>query len=83
MDSVAREQLAAYGVTAPEDDTPVSEDLSRMAHEAVKNFHECFWWWNAEAPIKTRDDVREVIEALRENGGHRAWWTAQALHKCL
>ncbi len=83
MDGAVREQPAAYGVTAPEDDTPVSEDLSRMAHEAVKNFHECFWWWNAEAPIKTRDDVREVIEALRENGGHRAWWTAQALHKCL
>jgi len=54
-----------------------------MAHEAVKNFHECFWWWNAEAPIQTRADVREVIEALRENGGHRAWWTAQALRKCL
>ena len=83
MDGAVREQPAAYGVTAPEDDTPVSEDLSRMAHEAVKNFHECFWWWNAEAPIKTRDDVREVIEALRENGGHRAWWTAQALHTCL
>lgn len=83
MDSVLREQPTAYGVTAPQDDTPVSEDLSRMAHEAVKNFHECFWWWNPEAPIKTRDDVREVIEALRENGGHRAWWTAQALQKCL
>jgi hypothetical protein len=61
MDSVLREQPAAYGVTAPQDDTPVSEDLSRMAHEAVKNFHECFWWWNPEALIKTREDVREVI----------------------
>jgi len=83
MESVLQEQPPIYGAPAPEDDTPVSEAVSRMAHEAVKNFHECFWWWNAEAPIHTRADVREVIEALRENGGHRAWWTAQALLKCL
>lgn len=83
MQAILREQPATYGMTAPEDDALVSEEVSRKAHEAVKNFHECFWWWNAEAPIQTRADVREVIEALRENGGHRAWWTAQELHKCL
>lgn len=83
MESVLQEQPVIYGASAPEDDAPVSEEISRMAHEAVKNFHECFWWWNAEAPIQTRADVCEVIEALRENGGHRAWWTAQALRKCL
>jgi hypothetical protein len=65
------------------DDTPVSPEVQRMAQEAVKNFHECFWWWNADAPITTRDDVREVIRTLRMGGGHRAWWAAQALHKCL
>lgn len=83
MESVLQEQPAIYGATAPEDSTPVSEEVSRMAHEAVKNFHECFWWWNAEAPITTRADVRAVVESLRESGGHRAWWTAQAIHKCL
>jgi hypothetical protein len=83
METILREQAATYGATAPEDDMPVAEDVSRMAHEAVKNFHECFWWWNAQAPIKTRADVREVIRTLRMGGGHRAWWAAQALHKCL
>ena len=78
-----REQPATYGTEAPEDNTPVSAEVSRMAHEAVKNFHECFWWWNAEAPITTRADVRAFVESLRESGGHRAWWTAQAIHKCL
>lgn len=57
--------------TAPEDSKPVSEEVSRMAHEAVKNFHEYFWWWNMDAPITTRDEVREVIRTLRL-GGHRA-----------
>lgn len=54
-----------------------------MAHEAVRDFQECFWWLNKDAPIVTRDDVREVIRTLRMSGGHRAWWTAQKLHKCL
>lgn len=78
-----REHPAVYCVEAPQDNTPVSAEVSSMAYEAVKNFHECFWWWNAEAPITTRADVRAVIESLRESGGHRAWWTAQAIHKCL
>jgi hypothetical protein len=82
MEFTLQEQPAIYGASAPEDDAPVSAEVSHMAHEAVKNFHECFWWWNAEAPITTRDDVREVIRALRL-GGHRAWWAAQALQKCL
>lgn len=82
MESTLREQPATYGTSASEDSTPVSAELSLMAHEAVKNFHECFWWWNAEAPITTRDDVREVIRTLRM-GGHRAWWAAQSLQKCL
>lgn len=76
-------EVAISVPTAPEDSTPVSEEVSRMVHEAVKNFHECFWRWNVDAPITTRDEVREVIEALRENGGHSAWWTAQAFLKCL
>ena len=81
--STLHEQPATYGVPAPEDTIPVSPELSRMAHEAVGNFPECFWWWNKEASITTRDDVREVIRTLRMGGGHRAWWAAQALQKCL
>lgn len=81
--SILQEKHSSYGATEPEVNTPVSEEVQRMAHEAVKNFHECFWWWNTESPIITRDDVREVIRTLRMSGGHRAWWAAQRIHKCL
>lgn len=81
--STLQEQPAAYSVSTPQDEEVVSPELQQMAREAVKNFHECFWWWNAGAPITTREDVREVIRTLRMGGGHRAWWAAQALQKCL
>jgi hypothetical protein len=35
-------EVAISVPTAPEDSKPASEEVSRMAHEAVKNFHECF-----------------------------------------
>lgn len=81
--STLQEQPATYDVTTPQESEVVSPDIQRMAHEAVKNFHECFWWWNPEALITTRADVLEVIRTLRMGGGHRAWWAAQALQKCL
>lgn len=81
--STLQEKPATYGVTTPQDEDIVSPEVQRMAHEAVKNFHECFWWWNAEMPIRTREEVREVIRTLRMGGGHRAWWAAQTLQKCL
>lgn len=84
MEDTLREQPAPWGDDRrPDDDLPVSEAISRMAHDAVKDFPECFWWWNREMPIVTRGDVRAVVETLREGGGHRAWWAAQALYKCL
>ena len=81
--TIVQEEPASYGSPLPEDTKPVSVEIQRMAHEAVKNFHECFWWWNTESPIITREDVREVIRTLRMGGGHRAWFTAQRIHKCL
>ena len=33
--------------------------------------------------LRHLEDVRLVIEHLREYGGHRAWWAAQELHRCL
>ncbi len=71
------EQAAPYG-------TPVPAEVLRMAQEAVKEFHECFWWWDEKAEISTPDDVRQVVENLRLSGGHRAWHRAQLIHKlCL
>jgi hypothetical protein len=35
MELILQEQPSIYGADAPEDVTPVSADVSRMAHEAV------------------------------------------------
>ena len=78
-----QEQPAIYGMDEPVDCTPVSEETRCLARETIKAFHECFWWRNESAPIATRDDVREIVRTLRMSGGHRAWWAAQKLHKCL
>ena len=76
MDSSAihQEEPAIYG-------PPVPEEVLQMVREAVQNFHECFWWWDTSATIANREDVRAVVECLRESGGHHAWWTAQRIHK--
>ncbi|MDP1587982.1 MAG: hypothetical protein Q8M07_09580 [Prosthecobacter sp.] len=74
--ATVQEQAATYG-------TPPSREVLELAQQAVRDFHECFWWWDEKAEIKTRDEVRQVVENLRKSGGHRAWWTAQKIHKCL
>jgi len=33
--------------------------------------------------VRQLEDVRLVIEHLREYGDRRAWWAAQELHRCL
>ena len=43
----------------------------------------CFWFWNPDAPLRTVDDVRSVIEHLRKYGDKQAWRVAQELVKCL
>jgi hypothetical protein len=53
-----------------------------MALRAVRDFHECFWWWNPSFTPRNVEDVREVVLNLRK-GGHRAWQRAQELNSCL
>ncbi|MDB6006816.1 MAG: hypothetical protein JWR15_3803 [Prosthecobacter sp.] len=74
--SLVQEQPASQGIPAP-------PEVIAMAQQAVHDFHECFWWWDEKAEIKTREEVRTIVENLRKAGGHRAWWTAQKIHKCL
>jgi len=74
--AIVQEQAATYG-------TPPSREVLELAQQAVRDFHECFWWWDEKAELKTRADIRAVVECLRSDGGHRAWWTAQRIHKCL
>ena len=54
-----------------------------MANKIVRNFPGCFWFRHPDAEIMWLDDVRLVIEHLREYGDHRAWQEAQRLHQCL
>lgn len=58
-------------------------ELVARAAALVNTYSECFWFWRAGAPIRTVDDIRLVIEHLRQYGGHRAWVDAQDLHRCL
>lgn len=63
---------------------PVPEAVLERARAAVrKHFAECFWFRHPEAPLENADDVRVIIEHLREYGDHAAWKLAQDLHKCL
>lgn len=63
--------------------TPAPPELCERAAALVRKHPECFWFWHAEARVRHLEDVRLVVEHLREYGGHRAWWDAQELHRCL
>jgi hypothetical protein len=63
--------------------TPAPPDLAARATELVERYPECFWFWHPEARVRHLEDVRLVVEHLREYGDHRAWWDAQELHRCL
>lgn len=62
---------------------PAPPELCEWAMALVCDHHECFWFRHPEARIRHLEDVRLVVEHLREYGGRRAWWGAQELHKCL
>jgi hypothetical protein len=49
----------------------------------VRTHPECFWFRHPKARIRPLEDIRLVVEHLREYGDRRAWWAAQELHKCL
>jgi len=61
----------------------VSEEILVQASALVKEFTKCFWFWAPDAEVKNREDVLLVIRHLREYGGHKAWYAAQDLWKCL
>lgn len=63
--------------------TPLSKEAAETARALIRQFPECFWFWNREAAIETVGDARLVVRNLREYGGHRAWHEAQRLHSCL
>jgi hypothetical protein len=58
-------------------------ELVQRGLALVKAYPKCFWFRHPEAEIVYMDDLRLVVEHLREYGDHRAWNEAQELHKCL
>lgn len=63
--------------------TPAPPELVEHADGLIRRFPECFWFRHPEATVGHLDDVRLVVERLREYGDRRAWRAAQELHRCL
>ena len=62
---------------------PAPPELVARAAALVRRYPECFWFWHSEARIRHLEDVRLVVEHLREYGGRLAWLDAQDLYRCL
>jgi hypothetical protein len=58
-------------------------DLLASATALVARFPECFWFWHQEARLHSPQDVRLVVEHLRQYGDRSAWVAAQDLNQCL
>lgn len=63
--------------------TPAPPELVERASALVRSHPECFWFRHPEARIRHLEDVRLVVEHLREYGDQQAWRDAQQLQKCL
>lgn len=62
---------------------PASPEVADRAADLVRRFSECFWFRHPDAAIRFTDDVRLVIEHLRDYGDKRAWDAAAELQRCL
>ena len=47
--------------------TPAPPELIERAAALVRGYPECFWFWHPEARVRHLEDVRLVVEHLREN----------------
>ena len=63
--------------------TPAPPELVDQANRLISDYPECFWFRHPDARVRHLEDIRLVVEHLREYGGHRAWRDAQRLHQCL
>jgi hypothetical protein len=67
----------------PPPPTPAPAELIARATTEIRSHPECFWFRHPEARVRHLEDVRLVVEHLREYGDRRAWRAAQELHRCL
>ena len=72
--------LSASGSSPP---TSVPPALIEQAVALVNAHPECFWFRHPASRIRSGEDIRLVVEHLREYGDRRAWRSAQELHQCL
>ena len=63
--------------------TPAPPELIERAKAMVRKHPECLWFRHPEARIRYLEDIRLIVDHLREYGDWRAWRDAQELHKCL
>jgi hypothetical protein len=75
--------MNARSVTDFPDRVPASPEVVAHALELVRTFSECFWFRHPEATVRFTDDVRLVIEHLREYGDKKAWAAAADLQRSL
>ncbi len=62
---------------------PAPPELIARAEELVRKHPECFWFWRPDARVTRIEDVRLVVEHLREYGDSATWREAQDLQRCL
>ena len=62
---------------------PACPEVAARAMELVQTFSECFWFRHPDATVRFTDDVRLVIEHLREYGDKKAWAAAADLRRSL
>lgn len=75
--------MNARSVTDYPERVPASPEVVARALELVRTFSECFWFWHPDATVRFTDDVRLVIEHLREYGDKKAWAAAADLQRSL
>ncbi|MFM7183129.1 MAG: hypothetical protein ACKO2G_16925 [Verrucomicrobiales bacterium] len=63
--------------------TPAPPELLARASALVEKYPGCFWFRHPDARIRYLDDVRLVVQRLREYGGWKEWEDAQELQTCL
>lgn len=53
------------------------------ASAAIGEFPACFWFRNPAAEVATIDDVRLIVQRLRQHGNRQAWQVALEIEQCL
>lgn len=81
--STLQKLSTTHGTLAWKDEESISSTVMRMAEEAIRKCSGHLWWRYKRGTVRSKDDVRQVIAALRLMPGHESWYEAQAIQKEL